>query len=68
MIKDIGAGGLGFDSRAGQIAHCRQRLATAATFLSMPWSWSPSLVTRFDVISRRMMKIFFYFDTVQQSI
>ena len=26
-------GGHGFDSRSGQIGHCRQRLATAATFL-----------------------------------
>ena len=34
MVKDIviGAGGLGFHSRAGQIVHSRQRFATAATF------------------------------------
>ena len=29
----VGAGGLGFDSRAGQIGQCCHRLATAATFL-----------------------------------
>ena len=29
----IGTGGLGFDSRNGQIRQCRQRLAAAATFL-----------------------------------
>ena len=29
----IGAGGLGFDSRATQIGQCRQRLATTVTFL-----------------------------------
>ena len=28
--------GLGFDFRAGQIEDCRQRLATAATFLCCP--------------------------------
>ena len=33
--KDI-AEGLGFASRAGQIRHCRQRLATTATFLCCP--------------------------------
>ena len=33
VVKDIamGAQDLGFDSRAGQIGHRRQRLATAAT-------------------------------------
>ena len=36
VCKDIaiGAGGLRFDSRAGQIGLCRQRLATAATFFA----------------------------------
>ena len=31
MAKSVG--GLRFDSRAGQIGHCRQQLATAAMFL-----------------------------------
>ena len=29
----IGVGGLGYDSRSGQVTLCRQRLATAARFL-----------------------------------
>ena len=35
VVRDIasGAGGSGFDSRAGQIRHSCQRLATVATFL-----------------------------------
>ena len=35
LLKDIaiGAGGLGLDSRAGQIGHSRKQLAYAATFL-----------------------------------
>ena len=50
----IGRGGFGFDCRAGH-SQCRQRLATAVTFLrscAKPWRWTLSLVTRFDVISR----------------
>ena len=35
VVEDlaIAAGGLGFDSRVGQIGHSRQQLATAAMFL-----------------------------------
>ena len=35
VVKDIaiGAEDLGFDSRTGQIGHCCQQLATAATLL-----------------------------------
>ena len=44
----------GFDSRAGIIGQCRQRLAIAVTFLrcpgAQPRNWAPPLVTRFGVI------------------
>ena len=38
VVKDIaiGAEDLGWDSRAGQIGHCRQQLATVAKFLCCP--------------------------------
>ena len=60
MVKNIvtGAGGLGFDSRASQIQHSRQRLATD-TFLrscnclgAEQRRWHPLLVTRFGVKQR----------------
>ena len=58
VVKDIpiGAVGLEFDPRAGQIGHCLQPLATAATFLCCPGvrprRWAPPLVARFDMIPR----------------
>ena len=58
----IGAGGLRFDSRAGQIEERRQRPATAATLLCCPGammqSRAPPLVTRCDVIPRVFLKIY----------
>ena len=56
VVKDIGAEGLRFYSRACQSGHCRQWLATAATFLCCPGAksrrWAPPLVTRFGVMPR----------------
>ena len=50
----MGAGGLGFDFGAGQMAHCCKRLATDATFLccpsAQPGKWVLPLLTRFGVI------------------
>ena len=49
---DVGVVGLGFDSRAGKIVHCRQQHSTAATFLccsgAMRRRWALPFVTRFD--------------------
>ena len=53
MVKDtaVSSGGLGFDSRAGQI---EQSVATALIFFrscaSMPRRGAPPLVTRFGII------------------
>ena len=59
----IGAGGLGFDCRAGQIWTCRQRFDTAAMFLCCPGAMPRS--TRYMV--RRgptnIMKTWFWFTT-----
>ena len=58
VVKDIAvdAGGLGLDTRAGQIERYCQRLVTAASFLcypgAEPWKWAPALVTRFGVMPR----------------
>ena len=52
----IGAEALAFNSWAGQIGHCHQRLAFFAKFLYCPGvkqrRWTPPLVTRFGVILR----------------
>ena len=39
----IGTRGRGFNSRARQIGYCRQRLATAATFLYRPWRYAAKM-------------------------
>ena len=53
---DIGADGLGFDSCAGQVGHCRQWLTTVVKFLCSPGAkplrWASPLVTSFGVLPR----------------
>ena len=52
----IGVDGLGFDSRAGQVDYCCQRLTTALQFRCWPCAkprrWAPPFATRFGVIPR----------------
>ena len=57
----MGVGGriLGFNSRAGQIGHCRQRLASAATFLCYPGAIAAKMLLN----NRNRWKQIFHVDT-----
>ena len=51
----IGAVGLGFDSRAGQIGTARHRCDVSSGLCcpgAKPRKWAPPLVTRFGVLTR----------------